>query len=83
MARIPLLNENDPNLPADVKMALIAAGQARGRILNVYRALANRPAALLAVTGLLQAVYRTNSTLTPQHGEFAYLTATAVNDCFY
>lgn len=83
MARIPLLNENDPDLPADVKAALMTAGQARGRILNVYRALANRPEALLAVTGLLQAVYRTNSTLAPRHAELAYLTATAVNDCFY
>jgi alkylhydroperoxidase family enzyme len=83
MARIPLLDENDPDLPADVRMALMTAGQARGRILNVYRALANRPEALLAVTGLLQAVYRTNSTLAPPHGELAYLTATAVNDCFY
>ena len=83
MARIPLLDENDPDVPANVKAALMAAGQARGRILNVYRALANRPEALLAVTGLLQTVYRTNSTLDPRHGEFAYLTATAVNDCFY
>jgi hypothetical protein len=31
----------------------------------------------------LQTVYRGNSTLDPKHGELAYLTATAVNDCFY
>jgi len=83
MARIPLLNENDPDLPADVKSALSIAGQARGRVLNVYRALANRPEALVAVTGLLQTVYRSDSTLDARHGELAYLTATAVNDCFY
>ena len=83
MARIPLPNENDPEVPIAVKTALMAAGQARGRILNVYRALANRPEALVAVTGLLQTVYRTNSTLDARHAEFAYLTATAVNDCFY
>ena len=83
MARIPLLNENDPEVSVAVKTALMAAGQARGRILNVYRALANRPEALVAVTGLLQTVYRSNSTLDSRHAEFAYLTATAVNDCFY
>ena len=83
MARIPLWNEDDPDVPANIREALSAAGQARGRVLNVYRALANRPEALIALTGLLQTVYRTNSTLDARHGEFAYLTATAVNDCFY
>ena len=83
MARIPLLDENDPLLDPRAKEALVAAGQARGRLLNVYRALANRPEALTAVSGLLQAVYRNNSTLSPQHGELAYLTATSVNNCFY
>lgn len=83
MARIPLLHENDPDIPANAKVALQQAGQARGRVLNVYRALANRPEALIALTQLLQTVYRTNSTLDARHGEFAYLTATAVNDCFY
>jgi alkylhydroperoxidase family enzyme len=83
MARIPLLDENDPHIPEDAKAALRQAGAARGRVLNVYRALANRPEALVALTQLLQTVYRSNSTLDPRHGELAYLTATAVNDCFY
>jgi alkylhydroperoxidase family enzyme len=83
MARIPLLDENDPHIPEDAKAALQQAGAARGRVLNVYRALANRPEALVALTQLLQTVYRSNSTLDPRHGELAYLTATAVNDCFY
>ena len=83
MARIPLLDENDPTISASAKEALQQAGNARGRVLNVYRALANRPEALVALTQLLQTVYRTNSTLDARHGEFAYLTATAVNDCFY
>lgn len=83
MARISILNENDPEMPAAAKAALEKAGQARGRILNVFRALANRPPALLALIDLIQTVYRSNSTLSPQHGELAYLTATAVNDCYY
>ncbi|MGE0769909.1 MAG: hypothetical protein AB7L90_26015 [Hyphomicrobiaceae bacterium] len=83
MARIPLLDESDPELPASARAALQVAGQARGRVLNVYRALANRPAALVVLTQFLQTVYRADSTLEPRHGELAYLTATAVNDCFY
>ena len=83
MARIPILDENDPAIPEAARAALGVAGQSRGRILNVYRALANRPEALLALTRLIQTIYRTNSTLEPLHGELAYLTATAVNDCFY
>ena len=43
----------------------------------------NRPEALKAMSGLLQTAYRKDSTLKPQHGELAYLTATTVNNCFY
>ena len=84
MARIPLIDENDPSINFEVREALQAAGKARGgRLVNIYRALANRPQALNALFALSQTVYRTNSTLEPQHGELAYLTATSVNDCFY
>lgn len=83
MARIPIIDENDPLTDPKVRDALYAAGQARGRLLNVYRALANRPEALNTLAALLQTVYRVDSTLEPQHGELAYLTATSVNDCFY
>ena len=83
MARIPILDENDPGLDPVVRNALLEAGQARGRLVNVYRALANRPEAMTLISKLLQTVYRNNSTLEPQHGELAYLTATSVNDCFY
>lgn len=83
MARIPMIDENDPAIDAATRKALLDAGAARGRLVNVYRALANRPEALVALTALLQTVYRSGSTLEPQHGELAYLTATSVNDCFY
>ena len=83
MARIPIIDENDPAIAPAAREALLEAGKARGRLLNVYRALANRPEALTTLAALLQTVYRVNSTLEPQHGELAYLTATSVNDCFY
>lgn len=83
MARIPLLEESDPTLAPDQRACLAAAKQSRGRLLNLYRALAHRPQAATALSALIHTVYRTNTTLEPRHAEFAYLTATAVNDCFY
>jgi alkylhydroperoxidase family enzyme len=83
MARIPLLDETDASLPAAALAALEAAGATRGRVLNIHRAMANHPEALGAFMDLIQTVYRGRSTLAPKHGELAYLTATAVNDCFF
>jgi alkylhydroperoxidase family enzyme len=59
------------------------AGAARGRLINIYRAMANRPEALSAFTTMLTTVYRKDSTLPPKQAELAYLTATTVNNCFY
>ncbi len=83
MARIPLLDENDPATPPEARERLLEAKRSRGRLINIYRAMANRPAALAAFTGLAATVYRSGTSLAPQHAELAYLTATAVNDCFY
>jgi len=83
MARIPLLDENDTTTPQAARQRLEEAKQARGKLVNFYRALANRPEALAAFTTFANTVYRSDSTLAPRHGELAYLTATAVNDCFY
>jgi len=83
LARIPLLDETDPALPVEAAAFLSAAGASRGRLINLYRALANRPEAGTALMGLITTVYRKDSTLEPRHGELAYMTATAVNDCYY
>ena len=83
MARIPILQESDPTLSLAAREFLETAKQSRGRLLNIYRAMANRPAAAMAFNTLIATVYRAGSTLEPRHGELAYLTATAVNDCFY
>ena len=83
MARIPILDENDPDLPPDTRACLQEAAAARGRLLNVSRAMANRPEAARAFSALVQTVYRNKTTLAPKHGELAYLTATAVNNCYY
>lgn len=83
MARIAIVDENDPGLDEETRTALREAGAARGRLVNFNRALANRPPVLRAMTALMQAAYRKDSTLAPRHGELAYLTATTTNNCFY
>lgn len=83
MARIPILDENDPTLSMETKASLELAVKSRGKLINIYRAMANRPEALVAFNGLAQTVYRSNTTLAPKHAELAYLTATAVNNCYY
>lgn len=83
MARIPLLDETDPVTDDEARAALLEAAASRGTLINFYRALANRPAALRAMTALLQTAYRKDSTLEPRQGELAYLTATTANNCFY
>jgi alkylhydroperoxidase family enzyme len=83
MARIPILQEDDPAISADANLYLQEAGQTRGRLINIYRALANRPEAGRAFSLLANTVYRGTTTLDPRHGELAYLTATVVNNCHY
>ena len=83
MARIPLLHEEDPSTPAEAHAVLQAAKGSRGRLVNLYRALANHPAALRAFTALGATVYGRNSSLTRKQAELAYTTATVVNNCYY
>lgn len=83
MARIPILDENDPATPADARAYLDQAAATRGRLINIYRAMANRPEAGAAFSRLASTVYRGATTLAPTHAELAYLTATVVNDCHY
>ncbi len=83
MARIPILREDDPTLADDARAYLLEAGQARGRLVNIYRAMANRPEAARAFSGLASTVYRGRTSVEAKHAELAYLTATVVNNCFY
>lgn len=83
MARIPMLREDDPALPEDARAFLDDARQSRGRMLNIFRAMANRPPAGRAFSEMVRTVYRSGSTLSAKQGELAYLTATAVNNCYY
>ena len=83
MARIPILQEDDPATPQDARDYLLEAKQSRGRLVNIYRAMANRPEAGRAFVRLAGTVYRGKTTLDPKQAELAYMTATVVNNCFY
>jgi alkylhydroperoxidase family enzyme len=84
MARLPLV---DPDAPGTDPLAVQALRQVtgrRGRSVppNVYRAMANHPAALQKMVEFGTAVYFDNS-MTPAQRELAYLTASVTNDCHY
>ncbi|MGI8549354.1 MAG: hypothetical protein ACR2PL_00955 [Dehalococcoidia bacterium] len=83
MARIPLIHEDDPANPPEVREAMQATKGSRGRLVNLYRALANHPAALRAFTSLGATVYGRETSLTRKQAELAYTTATVVNNCYY
>jgi alkylhydroperoxidase family enzyme len=83
MARISLLQESDPAISDESREFVLATGKPRGKMLNLYRALANRPAAGRALSELIRTAYRSGSTLPAKDAELAYLTATVVNDCYY
>lgn len=82
MARIPLLNEDDPAATPEARAMLAAAKGSRGTVINLYRALANHPAAMEAFSALGAVVYRWGS-LSRKQAELAYTTATVVNNCYY
>ena len=83
MARVPLLNEDDPTTPPTARELLLKVGSGRGRVVNLYRALAHHPSALQAFTALGSVVYGRESSLTRKQAELAYTTATVVNNCYY
>ena len=83
MARIPILHESDPSLSEESRGYLVQTGKARGKMLNLYRVLANRPEAGRAFSEMIRTVYRSGSTLPPKEAELAYLTSTVTNNCYY
>ncbi len=89
MARLPLVDPDDPNADPKARglLGVIRAGLNGSNDLpwtniNVYRAMANHPDAFEALLGFGELVYRQNS-LTPEQRELAYLGASVANDCHY
>jgi alkylhydroperoxidase family enzyme len=84
MARLPLVDPDDPDLPPDVRDIVDRFGGADGfaGLPNVMRAVANHAggARIVAKAG---AVLYGSGTLTPAQRELAYLTASVTNSCHY
>ncbi len=88
MARLPLVDPDDPNAdPAAAALLLkvrnrMEAQGAPWRDINVYQAMANHPDIFSAMVSFGSTVYANNS-LTPAQRELAYLGASVANDCHY
>ena len=89
MARLPLVDPDDPNTDPRAAAALAKVRENMSnrddvpwRDINVYRAMANNPVAFEAILTFGERVYRANS-LTPAQRELAYLGASVANDCHY
>jgi alkylhydroperoxidase family enzyme len=84
MARLPLVDPDDPGTDALARQTLQEVTSLRSRAVppNVYRAIANHPEALRSMVQFGTVVYFQNS-MTPAQRELAYLTASVTNDCHY
>ncbi len=84
MARLPLVDPDSSGTDALAAQVLRQVTGQRGRAVppNVYRAVANHPAALQKMVEFGTVVYFNNS-MTPAQRELAYLTASLTNDCHY
>jgi alkylhydroperoxidase family enzyme len=89
MARLPLVDPDDPNADPKARqlLQLVRAGLSSSDALpwtdiNVYRAMANHPDAFEGLLTFGARAYQANS-LTPAQRELAYLGASVANDCHY
>jgi hypothetical protein len=87
MARIPIVQEDDPGTSAPQREFLQRVGQSRargglGEVFNSIRVLANHPRLANALIDLVQAA-RARNDLTPALSELAWTTASVVNACHY
>ncbi|HUP73881.1 MAG TPA: hypothetical protein VM282_12650 [Acidimicrobiales bacterium] len=82
MARIPLVDPDDPDADPKARSLLLRLRERSGRDINVLRALANHPDLLETFLHLgAQPAPRTH--IRPDQRELAYLTASVANDCHY
>ena len=82
MARLPLVDPDDPGADPSAREVMNAIMGRGGIAPNVYRAIANHPQALAAMAQFASTVYYRNS-LTPAQRELTYLTASLTNNCHY
>lgn len=83
MARIPLIDPDDPGLaPATADLLRQMDQGTESGLYNMQRVIANHPELMQAFFGLAQTAYFSGS-LTPKQAELPYLTSAIAIDCFY
>jgi alkylhydroperoxidase family enzyme len=82
MARIPLVDPDDPDADPKARSLLLRLRQRTGRDINVLRALANHPD-LMETFLHMGAQPPPAAHIRPDQRELAYLTASVANDCHY
>jgi hypothetical protein len=82
MARIPLIDGDDPGADPAARALLAKVRQSRGIEANVYRGLANHPKLMEKFLEFGTVAYFGN-TLNPVQRELPYYTSAVANDCFY
>lgn len=80
MGRIPLVEYGDA--PPSVQALYDQIIASRGRVLNIYKGVANHPEALRTLFDLISSTYRSGS-LDRRHQELAYLYTSTLNQCHY
>jgi hypothetical protein len=81
MARIPLLNEDDPDTPEDARALLEGMAQQYGWVPNIFRVMANHPELASRFSALARVSW--GHSLTQKETELVYTTSTMVNACHY
>ena len=82
MARIPLVDPDDPHADPKARSLLLRLRERTGRDINVLRALAHHPDVLESVLHM-GAQPAPAAHVRPDQRELAYLTASVANDCHY
>jgi alkylhydroperoxidase family enzyme len=82
MARIPLVDPDDPDADPKARALLLRLRARMGRDINVLRALANHPDVMENFLHL-GAQPPAPALIRPDQRELAYLTASVANDCHY
>jgi alkylhydroperoxidase family enzyme len=82
MARIPLVDPDDPDADPKARSLLLVLRERLGRDVNVLRALANHPD-MLESFQYLGSQPAPVAHVRPDQRELAYLTASVANDCHY
>lgn len=82
MARIPLVDPDDPNTDPEAAQVMAELAGRHGATLNVHRALANHPVLMRKIFDMAETAYFTNG-LDPAARELAYYTSAVANECHY